>query len=80
MELTSKPSKKKRKTDENILKSQKSIVNNESIRSIQPLCEIQPLNILPSQQYRCPSPPFNKYQLFSETDFLSNELNFGKCL
>ena len=77
-ELTSKSNKKKRKTNENIPKPQESVVNNNrSTQNTQPLHEIQPLNTLPSQQYRCPSPPSTKYQSFSETNFLSNELNLG---
>ena len=79
-EMTSKSNRKKRKTNENILKPQEStIVNNdESTQNTQPLREIQSLNILPSQQFQCPSPPPTQYQIFSETDFLSNDLNLGK--
>jgi hypothetical protein len=82
-ESTSKSSnKKKRKINENTSKPQELIINNNngSTQNIQPLREIQSLNILPSQQYRCPSPPPIQYQFFSETDFLSNELNIGKWL
>ena len=77
MESTNKPNRKKKKTNENTSKPQESI-NNRSTQNTQPLHKIQSFNIIPSQQYRCPSPPPTQFQSFTEMDFFSNELNLGK--
>ncbi|CAI2184028.1 15424_t:CDS:2, partial [Funneliformis geosporum] len=65
MESTSKSNRKK-KFNEN---------NNRFTQNTQQLLENQSLNILPLQQFRCPSPPSTQFQFFSETEFIFNELN-----